>query len=233
MKLRLEQKGAPADRVAVIPNWVDTTELRRSRGERLVGRAGARRRVRRHALGERRARAGPRHARPRGDVPPRPRAAADHGDRLRRAARRADAARAAARGDGDDPLPRLPAARAALALARLRRPPLRRARARPLRATSSRAGCTASSPSADRCSSRPTPTARRCGSWRTSAAASSSRRAAGARRRRDPRRRRGPDLARGHGRAGPCLGGARGRPRGRVRPLPAARRRTLVAEQLR
>jgi colanic acid biosynthesis glycosyl transferase WcaI len=27
MKLRLEQKGAPADRVAVIPNWVDTTEL--------------------------------------------------------------------------------------------------------------------------------------------------------------------------------------------------------------
>ena len=27
MKLRLEQKGAPAERVAVIPNWVDTTEL--------------------------------------------------------------------------------------------------------------------------------------------------------------------------------------------------------------
>ena len=27
MKQRLEQKGAPADRVAVIPNWVDTTEL--------------------------------------------------------------------------------------------------------------------------------------------------------------------------------------------------------------
>jgi glycosyltransferase involved in cell wall biosynthesis len=28
MKQRLEEKGAPADRVAVIPNWVDTTELR-------------------------------------------------------------------------------------------------------------------------------------------------------------------------------------------------------------
>ena len=27
MKLRLEQKGAPAERVTVIPNWVDTTEL--------------------------------------------------------------------------------------------------------------------------------------------------------------------------------------------------------------
>jgi glycosyltransferase involved in cell wall biosynthesis len=27
MKQRLEQKGAPADRVAVIPNWVDTAEL--------------------------------------------------------------------------------------------------------------------------------------------------------------------------------------------------------------
>ena len=27
MKLRLEQKGAPSDRVAVIPNWVDTAEL--------------------------------------------------------------------------------------------------------------------------------------------------------------------------------------------------------------
>ncbi len=27
MKLRLEHKGAPADRVAVIPNWVDTAEL--------------------------------------------------------------------------------------------------------------------------------------------------------------------------------------------------------------
>ena len=27
MKLRLEQKGAPADRVEVIPNWVDTAEL--------------------------------------------------------------------------------------------------------------------------------------------------------------------------------------------------------------
>jgi glycosyltransferase involved in cell wall biosynthesis len=27
MKLRLEQKGAPAERVAVIPNWVDTAEL--------------------------------------------------------------------------------------------------------------------------------------------------------------------------------------------------------------
>jgi glycosyltransferase involved in cell wall biosynthesis len=28
MKQRLEEKGAPAGRVAVIPNWVDTTELR-------------------------------------------------------------------------------------------------------------------------------------------------------------------------------------------------------------
>ncbi len=75
MKLRLEQKGAPAERVAVIPNWVDTTELApQPRRNAWSAGAGRRRRVRRHALGERRPRPGSRHARPRGDVPPRPRA---------------------------------------------------------------------------------------------------------------------------------------------------------------
>ena len=90
MKLRLEQKGADAARIEVIPNWVDTSELApQPRRQRLVARAGSRRRVRRHALGQRRSRSGPRHARARGDVPPRPRAPAGDGDRLRRPPRRA------------------------------------------------------------------------------------------------------------------------------------------------
>ena len=42
MKLRLEEKGAPAERVAVIPNWVDTTELLpAAAAERVVARSRA------------------------------------------------------------------------------------------------------------------------------------------------------------------------------------------------
>ena len=118
MKLRLVHKGAREGRIEVIPNWVDTTEIQPHprRNAWSAARGLDDELVVMHS-GQHRARPGPRHARPRGDVPPRPRPAADHGDRLRGAARRAHAARAAPRSDADSALPRLPAARAAAALA--------------------------------------------------------------------------------------------------------------------
>ena len=100
--------------------------------QQLVEGARPRQGVRGDALGERRARAGSRHSRPRGDVPQRSRPAPDPGDRVRRAARRAHAPGAAPRGDQGGALPRLPAARGAPAVACHRRPPLRRSRTRAL-----------------------------------------------------------------------------------------------------
>ena len=42
MKLRLEAKGAPAGRIEVIPNWVDTEEIApQPRRQRLVGASRA------------------------------------------------------------------------------------------------------------------------------------------------------------------------------------------------
>ena len=82
---RLEAKGARAGADRVIPNWVDTAALDAAAArQRLGARARARRPVRRHALGQRRPRAEPRRAGPRGDVPARPRRPARR-DRRRRA----------------------------------------------------------------------------------------------------------------------------------------------------
>ena len=75
MKLRLVQKGAARGADRGDPELGRHDRARAAAApERLVGGAGARRRVRRHALGQHRSRPGPRHARARGDVPPRPRA---------------------------------------------------------------------------------------------------------------------------------------------------------------
>ncbi len=119
MKRRLEEKGAPAERVVVIPNWVDTTELtpqpRSNEWSEAHGLEG--RFVVMHSgnIG---------HAQ---DLDTLVRAAtflrdldgpADRRDRLRRTARRGHAARPAARGDADGEVLRLPAARATAALAR-------------------------------------------------------------------------------------------------------------------
>ena len=97
--------------IVVIPNWVDIDAFSAAPArQRLGARARARRPVRRHALGQHRARAEPRLADPRGDVPARPRRPADRADRRRRAARRAEGARAPARSRAGALL-RLPAAR--------------------------------------------------------------------------------------------------------------------------
>ena len=127
MKLRLEDKGTPAERIAVIPNWVDTArDHAAAAGQRVGPRARAGGRIRRHALGEHRPCPGPRQPRPRRHLPPRPRAAPDRDRGLRRAARRADRARAASRGDRHGSLPSLPAARGARAVALGCGSPLRR-----------------------------------------------------------------------------------------------------------
>ena len=74
MRERLEAKGAPPERLRVIPNWVDTRAITpQPRDNEWAAAARARRPLRRHALGQRRARAGPRQPRSRGDVPARPR----------------------------------------------------------------------------------------------------------------------------------------------------------------
>ena len=95
MRLRLEEKGAPAGAHARDPELGRHRAARAARQRQPVGaQRRSRQEVRRHALRQRRPRAGPRLARPRGDVPPRPRRPADrdhrHG-RAPRGARRAGA----------------------------------------------------------------------------------------------------------------------------------------------
>ena len=131
MKLRLEEKGTPSDRIAVIPNWVDTREItpqpRDNEWAREHGLVDAFVVMHSGNIG---------HAQ---DLDSLVRAAtflrdlerAPHRDRrLRRPPRRVDHARAPARGDGGRPLPPVPAARGAGSVALGSRPALRRARAR-------------------------------------------------------------------------------------------------------
>ena len=115
MKLRLEAEGrATPARIARDPELGRHVRAHAAAArQRLGARARARRRVRRDALGQRRARPGPRHARPRGDLPARPRRPPDRGDRLRRPPRRAHAPRASgSRCRASSRFLRLPAARA-------------------------------------------------------------------------------------------------------------------------
>ena len=133
MRTRLAEKGADPGNVVVIPNWVDVDALVATRaGQRLGARARARRSVRRHALGQHRARPESRLADPRGDVPARPRRPTDRADRRRRASPGAEGSRAPAR-SGAGALLRLPATRGPARVALERRRPRRRPREGALR----------------------------------------------------------------------------------------------------
>jgi len=73
MRRRLEEKGAPPDRLRVIPNWVDTKRLApHGQGQHLGSRRRSRREVRHHALRQRRPCARSRFARAGLEFPPRP-----------------------------------------------------------------------------------------------------------------------------------------------------------------
>ena len=149
MRARLVAKGARADRVDRDPELGRHERAHAGRARQRVGAgARARRRVRRHALGQRRARAGPRLAHPRGDA----------AGRSRRP--RASRSSAAARGtpsssrsrDSLDARQRRASCRTSRARCSRSRSPRRTCTSSGWRAgsraTSFRAGCTASSPSA-------------------------------------------------------------------------------------
>ena len=173
MRERLEAKGAPPERLRVIPNWVDTRAITpQPRDNEWAASARSGRSLRRHALGQRRARAGPRQPRSLGDVPARPRRPAHRHRRLRRAARRDGRARGAARGRRRPFASfRTRSARAFRSRSRARTS-TSSASPRASRATSSRAGCTGSSRRAAPSSSPPRTRARPRGSSARSDAAS-------------------------------------------------------------
>ncbi len=132
MRLRLEPKGAAPDRLRVIPNWVDTSEItpqpRDNTWSQAHGLEGKFVVMHSGNVG---------HAQDLdslvrvGDVPARPRRPADRHRGIRRAPQRDGRARGAPRGDGCRPLSAVPEARAAPALALERRPARRRAREGP------------------------------------------------------------------------------------------------------
>ena len=176
MRERLEAKGAPPERLRVIPNWVDTRAItpqprdnewaaRHDLVDRFVvmhsGNVG-------HAQDLDSLVRSATFLRDRAGPP-------DRGGRVRRAPRPDGRARRAARGRGDRALPPVPEARAPSALALERGRPRRRAREGPRRVRRARAGCTGSSLRAAPCSSRRTTRARPRGSCARSAAGSSFR----------------------------------------------------------
>ena len=129
MRERLQAKGAPPERLRVIPNWVDTRAITpQPRDNEWAGN---------HDLvtpfvamhsGNVGPRPGSRQPRPRRDVSPRPGRPADRDRRLRRAARGDGHARRHARGRRHGALPSVPEARAPSALALERGRPRRRSR---------------------------------------------------------------------------------------------------------
>ena len=98
MRARLEAKGAPADRIRVIPNWVDTDAISPQPRDNAWARlnSGCSDKFVVMHSGQRRARPEPRDARARDDVPPRPRRPPDRDHRRRRAATRTRSPRRAA-----------------------------------------------------------------------------------------------------------------------------------------
>ena len=146
MERRIVAKGVDPARVRVISELGRLGEGPAAAArERLGARARSRREVRRDALRQRRSRAGPRHARAGVDAPARPRRPRRRDHRRRRAAPGAHDPRGGGRGRQGQ-VPALAGLRAARS-SRSRRPTSTSSGSHAgLPATSSRAGCGASSP---------------------------------------------------------------------------------------
>ena len=173
---RLEAKGAPPERLRVIPNWVDPDKDHTTRARQPLGRGTwAPGPVRRHALGKRRSRPGPRDARARGGLASRSRirlAGRDH--RLRCPPQGALVELARVTGASRRPVPSVPAARV-FSDCCSQAPMFTSSASHPdSPVTSCRVASTAFSRPDAPCSWRPTPRASpRCSSGRSGAAWSS------------------------------------------------------------